>query len=286
MRAIEFFSGIGGWHCAIKGMGYVVSAFDISQVANDVYSFNFGTSPQVRELATISASEIRILEADTWLMSPPCQPYCRMGKCLDLQDQRSAAFKNLMKVLAEYPPRRLVLENVEGFLKSSAFEMLTKLLDRKGMNWSVFTLCPTQFGIPNRRPRVFVVAGADGVKGNPLPDLEPGPLSDYLDDNEDGSLYLSDEIITRHSPGLDIVTSASCRSACFIGGYGKRLVGSGSFLKTPAGIRRFSPGEISRLMGFPPQFRFPNGISVNNQFKLLGNSLNLVVAEWVLKQIN
>jgi site-specific DNA-cytosine methylase len=95
-------------------------------------------------------------------------------------------------------------------------------------------------------------------------------------------LYLSEVAISRHGPGLDIVAPESTRSACFIGGYGKRFVGSGSFLKTEKGLRRFSPPEISRLMGYPPSFGFPHGIPINKQYQLLGNGLNLVVAEWVL----
>lgn len=45
LRAIEFFSGIGGYHAATQVAGLpirVVSAFDINTEANRVYNFNFG----------------------------------------------------------------------------------------------------------------------------------------------------------------------------------------------------------------------------------------------------
>jgi site-specific DNA-cytosine methylase len=284
-RAIEFFSGIGGWRFALEGMGQVASAFDISEIANSAYKHNFGISPQTRELATISVSEIGAITADTWLMSPPCQPFCRMGNGLDLQDSRSAAFKNLVSVLPEIAPKQFVLENVEGFLESCAFDMLAQSLDRAGLKWHVFMLCPTQFGIPNRRPRVYVVANLNGVRNSPIPSIEPKKISNYLDRVEDESLYLCEKTIERHGQGMDVVTSESCRSACFIGGYGKRLVGSGSFLKTFKGIRRFSPKEISRLLGYSPVFCFPPQISTNNQYRLLGNGLNLVVARWVINHL-
>ena len=286
IRAIEFFSGLGGWHYAVNGLGRVVSAYDISEIANSVYKLNFGDSPIARELATISISEISAPTANTWLMSPPCQPFCRMGKYRDLKDSRAAAFINLMDLLIEARPQRFVLENVEGFLESNSFALLAQRLDDIGLKWRCFKLCPTQFGIPNRRLRVYVAASSNGVEDNILPSIEPCPIANYLDPDEDESLYLSAETIARHGPGLDLVTPESRRSACFIGGYGKRFVGGGSFLKTQKGVRRFSPGEVSRLMGYPPGFRFLDELPLNKHYKLLGNGLNIVVAKWVLNQLN
>lgn len=283
-RAIEFFSGIGGWRYALKGRGQVVSAYDISEAANRVYVHNFGDSPITRELATISRDEAKTLNADTWLMSPPCQPFCRMGRALDLEDARSAAFLRLMDLVLEARPERLVLENVEGFLESRAFALLSKRLNELGLQWRYFKLCPTQFGIPNRRPRIFVAASIHDILNEEPPLTAPQPICAYLDATEDENLYLADEAILRHGPGLDMVAPESCRSACFIGGYGKRFVGSGSFLQTSKGVRRFSPMEISRLMGYPSSFSFPPRIPLNKQYRLLGNGLNIFVAEWALRQ--
>jgi site-specific DNA-cytosine methylase len=290
LRAIEFFSGIGGWRYAMNGsdgeaLGRVVSAIDVSEIANSVYSLNFGDSPWTRELAAVSAQDISAPEADTWLMSPPCQPFCRMGRRRGLEDTRSAAFLHLMDLLVVVRPKRLILENVEGFFGTDAFALLVRRMEDVGLKWRCFHLCPTQFGIPNRRPRVFVAASVNGVEDAILPSLELCSISSFLDLTEDESLYLADEIIARHGPGLDLVTPESHRSSCFIGGYGRRLVGSGSFLKTQAGVRRFSPAEISRLLGYPPSFRFPPSLTLNNHYKLLGNALNIAVARWVIKKV-
>jgi site-specific DNA-cytosine methylase len=291
-RPIEFFSGIGGWRFALEGIdealsAKIVAAYDISEVANRVYLHNFGNLPIARELATVSAREIISFGANAWLMSPPCQPFCRMGEARGLEDPRSAAFLRLIDLLPEIRPEHFVLENVEGFLESDAFPLLTQKLGDADLKWQCFTLCPTQFGIPNRKPRVFVVASINGVGNDAPPSIEPAPLSNYLDPDSDSdeSLYLSIEEIERHGPGLDIVGPESKRSACFIGGYGKRFVGSGSFLKTPNGLRRLSHMEISRLMGCPPSFGFPNGVPIAKQYKLLGNGLNICAAKWVLGQL-
>jgi site-specific DNA-cytosine methylase len=285
IRAIEFFSGVGGWRYALKGRGQAIFALDISEAANSVYKHNFGDSPITREIAAISAGEIIAMNADTWLMSPPCQPFCRMGKGLGLEDARSAGFLRLMNLIVEIRPKTMILENVEGFLESTAFALLSKRLDGLDYGWRCFKLCPTQFGIPNRRPRVFVAASHLEAQNEAPPAIDPQPVRNYLDAAEDESLYLSEGAILRHGPGMDIVDPESPRTACFIGGYGKRFVGSGSFLKTGRGVRRFSPREISRFMGYPPGFGFPQGLPINKQYQLLGNGLNLVVAEWVLDRV-
>ena len=118
-----------------------------------------------------------------------------------------------------------------------------------------------------------------------MPVLAPVPLDRFLDPEEDPALYPDPAILARHLPGLDLVAPDSLRTACFIGGYGQRFVGSGSFLRTPRGIRQFSPAEIARLMGLPEAFRFPPDTSLEQRYRLLGNGLSQPVARWVLRQL-
>ena len=110
-------------------------------------------------------------------------------------------------------------------------------------------------------------------------------MADFLDAQEDERLYLRPEILDRHYLGLDLVGPGDRRSACFIGGYGQRFVGSGSFLKTERGIRRFSPSEVARLLGLPEGFRFPGTLSLEARYRLLGNGLSIPVAAWALDHL-
>lgn len=280
-RAIEFFSGLGGWRLALAGRAEVVAAYDISPAANRTYALNHGHEPLARELATLPARQLEAHRADTWVMSPPCQPFCRMGNRSDLEDLRSRAFIHLMGRLGELRPERLLLENVSGFEGSRAHGLLHETLARAGYRHRELQLCPTRFGIPNQRPRYFLAASLGTISSEAPPEDACGPLRPYLDDPEDAALYLDEATETRHCPGLDLVRPEDTRSACFIGGYGRRFVGSGSFLLTGEGIRRFSPAEVSRLMGLPAEFRFPDSVDLNKRYKLLGNSLSIPVARWV-----
>jgi DNA (cytosine-5)-methyltransferase 1/tRNA (cytosine38-C5)-methyltransferase len=132
---------------------------------------------------------------------------------------------------------------------------------------------------------VFIVASRKPLRALPRPDLSPRPLADFLDAVEDEQLYLQGEAHTRHHQGLDLVTAGDRRSACFIGGYGRRFVGSGSFLKTARGVRRFSPTEVARLLGLPEGFRFPASLSLEARYRLLGNGLSIPVATWAMDHL-
>ncbi len=285
MRVLELFSGLGGWRCALGDRGGVVAAYDVSEAANATYALNHGEVPEARELATVPLAELAATGADTWLMSPPCQPFCRMGNHQGLEDRRSLAFLHLMEVFRQAAPDRLVLENVVGFLGSDAHALLSERVRTHGMHQLDLQACPSRFGWPNQRPRVFLVASRKPLKALPQPRLPPRPIAEFLDDLEDETLYLRASKDARHHQGLDLVKAGDCRSACFIGGYGRRFVGSGSFLMTERGVRRFSPSEVARLLGLPEAFRFPEALSLEARYRLLGNSLSIPVAAWALDHL-
>jgi site-specific DNA-cytosine methylase len=281
LRLIEFFAGLGGWRRAFGPRAQVAAAYDISPHALAAYALIHGEAPLARELATLPAEELLRHGADTWVMSPPCQPFCRMGNRLDLQDPRSRAFLRLMDLFREAPPAHFVLESVEGFLGSGAHGLLRERLEEAGFQAQEYTLCPTRFGLPNLRPRAYVVASREPLRPPPLPGLEPGPLEPYLDPVEDPALYLPEAVLARHKPGLDLVTPQSRRTACFIGGYGRRYVGGGSYLVTDRGIRRFSVAEVGRLLGWPGDLPWNPDTGAEARYKLLGNGLSLPVARWI-----
>ena len=285
MRVLELFSGLGGWRVALAGRGEVVAAYDVSEPANATYALNHGDEPLPRELATVKAEELASHGADAWVMSPPCQPFCRMGNHGGLGDPRSRAFLRLMDLFEEAPPERLVLENVLGFLGSDAHRLLTQRLAKHGFHWLDLEACPSGLGWPNQRPRAYVVASRSPLRARSLPTVPSRPLRDFLDVEEDRGLYLAPELLDRHRQGMDFVSAADHRSTCFIGGYGRRYVASGSFLRTSGGVRRFSPAEVARLLGLPSSFRFPEGVSMEGRYRLLGNSLSIPVATWVLDHL-
>ncbi|KAJ3017092.1 C-5 cytosine-specific DNA methylase [Thoreauomyces humboldtii] len=109
IRALEFFSGLGGLHYALDFCNLpdarVVAAFDINEHANSCYLHNFGLKPTTRGIEYLSASAIDKLNANAWFLSPPCQPYTQGGKSLDNKDARANGLLHLVELLGEIQAR-------------------------------------------------------------------------------------------------------------------------------------------------------------------------------------
>jgi C-5 cytosine-specific DNA methylase len=107
-------------------------------------------------------SHSAIGERNLWLLSPPCQPHTRTSnaRCRDAADVRSAPLRHVTALLAtaRVPPAALVLENVAAFIGSAGWLEVIHKLRSLGYSWQAYLLTPMMFGVPNSRPRVFLVA--------------------------------------------------------------------------------------------------------------------------------
>ena len=89
----------------------------------------------------------------------PCTPFSLRGKQLAWASDDAKPFYSAVKTIASSRPWVYVLENVTGILWKGGLKKLTeKLAIVKGYTVVTFRdLCPTQFGVPQRRTRVYVV---------------------------------------------------------------------------------------------------------------------------------
>ncbi|MCX7817204.1 MAG: DNA cytosine methyltransferase [Syntrophales bacterium] len=295
INAVDFFCGIGGFSIAVRGTNVrIVAAIDQSHVALDVYRLNFPNHVIYQwNLETVKAEKIAKLGASMWWLSPPCQPYTVRGRGRDVNDPRARSLLRILEIVDQMEPALrpvyFALENVEGFASSRMHEVLLDVFNRRGYRYCEYLLCPTHLGIPMRRPRYYFVASQKELNSlnlehytnkKPLINFINGSPSSYED-----SLILGKDIIERFGKGFHVVSplDPDAYVTCFTGGYGKSLMHSGSYLKCPHGIRRFSPDEIARLMGFPPDFRFPEGMTTRVKWRLLGNSLSIDAVRKVLE---
>lgn len=126
---------------------------------------------------------------------------------------------------------------------------------------------------------------------------------------EDASPFFLNEKHLKYTQVLDIVSAASTNTCCFTRGYGHMLQGSGSVYQTnididahetmlqiselneserlvklrELGLRFFTPREIANLMCFPETFGFPDNVTDQQKYRLLGNSVNVEVISFTLK---
>ena len=171
LQVIEFFAGIGGVARALEGIGDVISAYDINENAAKVYRANFDHPYSIQSIESLSADDLGGLSANTWWLSAPCQPFTRRGLQRDEKDSRTAALRSLLQVMDNCPPTNVCLENVVGFEKSNMRTELVEVLTQNGFHWVELQICPTSQGIPNQRPRYYLLASQRKFQW----ELEPSP---------------------------------------------------------------------------------------------------------------
>ncbi|XP_056375151.1 tRNA (cytosine(38)-C(5))-methyltransferase isoform X2 [Hyla sarda] len=164
LRVLELYSGIGGMHCGLAECGVsaeVVAAVDVNTTANEVYKHNFPNTPLwPKSIEGISLKELDSLSFDMILMSPPCQPFTRIGLQGDVSDPRAKSFLYVLEILPRLrkTPSYILLENVKGFESSEARDTMIRTLESCGYIYQEFLLSPPCLGIPNSRLRYFLIA--------------------------------------------------------------------------------------------------------------------------------
>eukprot|EP00898_Chlorokybus_atmophyticus_P003992 jgi/Chlat1/4594/Chrsp290S08883 len=95
----------------------VSGAWELSGIANDVYEYNGEHRPTEGNISRVTVREVDAHAAQLWMMSPPCQPYTRVGLRRDAADPRARSLLDLLALLPHlsHPPSYLLLENVLGF---------------------------------------------------------------------------------------------------------------------------------------------------------------------------
>ncbi|KAN0024790.1 hypothetical protein ACTFIV_009199 [Dictyostelium citrinum] len=365
LRVLEFYSGIGGMHYGLQESGLdfqVIQSFDINTNANLNYKYTFNEDSSQKSIESYSVEDLEGFKANAWLMSPPCQPFTRLGLQKDDQDNRTNSFFHLLDVLTKLkvPPTYILIENVFGFAKKGSSNTRDHLLDtltKMGYSFQEFHLSPQQFGLPNQRLRYFCIAKRNGklnlkkeqqeekVEKNEekednklnnnnnnnnnncidnnnedrydnlkILDHIPGysfhttleecdEISNYFDkDLTDDELYekykVPHNLLLSKGMLFDIKQKDSKTSNCVTKSYGKFIEGTGSIVQMdsnfkadindtksliPLRLRYFSPKEITRLHGFPEEFKFSPKLTTIQCYRLIGNSLNVKIVSELLK---
>ena len=94
LDTLEFFSGIGGLHCALRNTRRahrILCAYDVDDAAVKTHRHNHpDTKVSSVNLVSLKSADLRAAcgRNDLWLLSPPCQPYTRQGLQHNESDRR------------------------------------------------------------------------------------------------------------------------------------------------------------------------------------------------------
>lgn len=186
--AISVFSGAGGLDLGVEHAGFdVAAAIEYDENAASTMEKNFHRlggpvfRDDIRDVSTrdlLRAAGLKGRERPDLLVGgPPCVAFSKSGFWLDWkragEDPAAGLLQAYTRVLKEARPRAFIMENVYALVYRNrasrpAFERLLAEIDDAGYTFQWSVLNAADFGVPQLRPRLFLL----GVpKRSRLPDL-------------------------------------------------------------------------------------------------------------------
>jgi DNA (cytosine-5)-methyltransferase 1 len=171
---LSLFSGCGGFDLGFANAGFEIAlALDIDPSAVETYNHNHkGNRAEVCDLSTTCGEDIikrldkKHLSAPPWgvIGGSPCQSFSSSNvhcKANDIRHTLPRKYAAILKTLNEhYKLDFFVFENVRGITSPKhlqTFGEFKQLFCDAGFSISEGLLDALEFGVPQRRPRVFVV---------------------------------------------------------------------------------------------------------------------------------
>ncbi len=253
MKVGSLFSGIGGLDLGLERAGMEI----VWQVENDPYCRKVLRKhwPEVLLLGDVKEIDFKTLPiVDLICGGFPCQPVSCAGKRRGKEDERWL-WPEFHRAIRETRPQWVLVENVPGLLSIEDGRLFAGILGdlaASGYDAEWDMLCANQFGVPQKRERVFLIASSTQF-------------------NQCAIFYQNTLHVKGHQKGLDVFNRDTTDSY-----HENNRKGTLSILGNPNGAE-IPYGERSGTDdGFPDRL---------DRLKCLGNAVVPQVAEWIGKRI-
>ena len=183
--ALSFFSGAGGLDLGMERAGFSPILYcENNRECRMTIDANRPDAALLGDITRASASDVRRMaqldndqDIDVMFGGPPCQAFSTAGARRAFNDARGNVFLKFLDLATELRPRYLVIENVRGLLSTAypthpqgtpvrggAMRIILDRLDRMGYSTSFNLYNAANFGAPQIRERVVIIAKREGER--------------------------------------------------------------------------------------------------------------------------
>lgn len=305
-KLVSLFAGIGGIDLGFEFAGFdCVWANDFDKHACQTYRANVGD--QIVE-GDIRLVKDQIPPHDVLVGGFPCQPFSTLGKLqgFDDEQERGTLFFEIMDIVKKHDTKIIVLENVKNLVthdKGETFKRIRKELEEAGYHFNAKVLNSQDFGVPQRRNRVFIVCFNKKYFNDvpfDFPEVEELAVTtqDLLDKDVPEKYFLTEKI--SHTilgvgtkgyivkPTIDLPISKTLTATMHKmhrASQDNYVTDEANYQKNVSdkekriNIRKLTPDECRKLQGFPSDWKqvvcdgaaykqFGNAVTVNVAYKV------------------
>jgi len=285
---VSLFSGIGGFELGFARAGYTPLLFcEIDPAAKAVLSAAWPDVTLVDDVQLLP----ELPACDVITAGFPCQDLSQAGRKAGIFGERSNLVSHLFRLLRDmtFEPEWVVVENVPFMLSldgGTAMDFVLSQFEELGFAWAYRVVDARAFGLPQRRPRVILVASR---KNDPRMALATEALPPLVDEKP---------IIVRKGSAYGFYWTEGTRGLGWVRD-GLPPIKGGSGLGIPSAPAIWFPAlnilgtptieDAERLQGFPSGWTataLADGRKAGARWKLVGNAVNVRVAEWLAKQLD
>ena len=174
---IDIFCGIGGFSYGFEKTDFELKlAIDNNLKLKETFNKNHNRAVfRQFDVTKESIDKLNNLKVDLIIGSPPCQGFSDARGCRIAKKERDLLRNSLsfafLKIVEYFQPKIVLLENVKGLSTYNGGLLLNKILeefDKLNYNACFKILNALDFGIPQNRERIFILAVHKEFKINPI----------------------------------------------------------------------------------------------------------------------
>lgn len=288
MKFLDVFSGIGGFRMGLEQAGHeCIGHIEFNEFARQAYDAIYDIKDD--EFNGKDVTEIDDFTAlkggyDILVGGFPCQSFSIAGHRRGFDDTRGTMFFELARILEQTKPPLCLFENVKGLLshdKGRTFETILSTLDELGydVEWKLFN--SKDFGVPQKRERVYIVGHLRGRRTRKV-FFNSGTRSEDSAGIEPRMMQIGKYKTNRgNNPQEYRIYNPKGISPTLSTAQGG---GTQPHIEVEGRKRRLTPREYWRLQGFP-DWAFDcakaTGLSDTQLYKQAGNAVTVNVVRWI-----
>jgi len=299
-KVASLFAGIGGLDLGFEFAGFdVIWANDFDKYACETYRANVGDNIVYGDIRTVMD---QIPKHDVLIGGFPCQPFSTLGKLKGFEDEeRGTLFFVIKEILKQSDTKVVVLENVKNIVNHDGghtFERIKRELDEIGFTCFSQILNSQDYGVPQRRNRMFLVGvRRDYFNVNEFEFPEKQELKvttqDLLDEKVDEKYFLTKKLEPTIlgcgtkgyivKPTIDLpITKTLCATMHKMhrASQDNYVTDQKNFEKIKSdnriAVRKLTPNECRQLQGFPSDWK--QVVSDTQAYKQFGNAVTVNVS--------